>query len=325
MPIYWLTGKKVADDYRDFYDGTWDNPNDAINMRGASVNRRAWPHATGSRSDGTVDPTGFLGHPSGKIRTGSGDNPLGGGELTDVDRPFYIYALSPIFEVRPPKPDVAFKNVAVKSDEVTLKIDAYEHEDVPLTGLELNFHRLPKGEPVTVSIASALPSDASLNGSVECGTGSLDPSEYTSHYECALTWTPDQLEKWYLVQLEGVWATGRTEIKRIYFRSGSKRTYEPAPAHFEFPTTAPSRVRGLTSEVGEAGITLSWREPEDDGGSDMVFYRVERQTEGSDYVELDSGTLETGYLDPSPPASGRCPTGSRPTTRPARASGWRSR
>ena len=57
-------------------------------------------------------------------------------------------------------------------------------------------------------------------------------------------------------------------------------------------------------DVGEAGITLSWQEPEDDGGSDMVFYRVERQTEGSDYEELDSGTLETGYLDPSPPASG---------------------
>ena len=146
VPIYWLTGKKVADDYRDFYDGTWDNPNDAINMRGASVNRRAWPHATGSRSDGTVDPTGFLGHPSGQVRTGSGDNPLGGGELTDVDSPFYIYALSPIFEVRPPKPDVAFKNIAVKSDEVTLKIDAYEHEDrSALTRLELNFHRLPMG------------------------------------------------------------------------------------------------------------------------------------------------------------------------------------
>ena len=38
----------------------------------------------------------------------------------------------------------------------------------------------------------------------------------------------------------------------------------------------------------------------------MVFYRVERSTDGgTDYEELESGTLETGYLDPSPPAGGR--------------------
>ena len=25
VPIYWLNGNKVADDYADFYDGSWDN------------------------------------------------------------------------------------------------------------------------------------------------------------------------------------------------------------------------------------------------------------------------------------------------------------
>ena len=25
VPIHWLNGKQVADDYADFYDGTWDN------------------------------------------------------------------------------------------------------------------------------------------------------------------------------------------------------------------------------------------------------------------------------------------------------------
>ena len=85
---------------------------------------------------------------------------------------------------------------------------------------------------------------------------------------------------------------------------GAPRSGRAAPGRIEFPTTAPGAVRGLTADVGGAGITLSWQEPEDNGGSDMVFYRVERQTEGSDYAELDSGTLETGYLDPSPPAGG---------------------
>ena len=27
MPIYWLNGNKVADDYADFYDGSWDDSN----------------------------------------------------------------------------------------------------------------------------------------------------------------------------------------------------------------------------------------------------------------------------------------------------------
>ena len=38
VPIYWLNGKKVADDYRDLYDGTWANWAEAISPRGEPVN-----------------------------------------------------------------------------------------------------------------------------------------------------------------------------------------------------------------------------------------------------------------------------------------------
>ena len=51
VPIYWLNGNKVADDYEDFYDGTWDDEANRKNRGGgASTSRWVW---TGSDSDGT--------------------------------------------------------------------------------------------------------------------------------------------------------------------------------------------------------------------------------------------------------------------------------
>ena len=75
-------------------------------------------------------------------------------------------------------------------------------------------------------------------------------------------------------------------------------------AQAELPETAPSAVRGLGYSVGDGGITLSWQAPEEDGGGEPVFYRVERSTDGSNYEELETGTLETSWLDAAPPAGG---------------------
>ena len=37
IPIYWLNGQKVADDYADFYDGTWDHRNPGTLSDGNSI------------------------------------------------------------------------------------------------------------------------------------------------------------------------------------------------------------------------------------------------------------------------------------------------
>ena len=51
VPIYWLDGTRVADDYRDFYDGTWDDEANPTDESGAAVSTGSiW---TGSASDGT--------------------------------------------------------------------------------------------------------------------------------------------------------------------------------------------------------------------------------------------------------------------------------
>ena len=54
VPIYWLNGAKVADDYADFYDGSWDQEATGRRETGASVSIGTnWKIWTGSAEDGT--------------------------------------------------------------------------------------------------------------------------------------------------------------------------------------------------------------------------------------------------------------------------------
>ena len=56
VPIYWLNGTKVADDYGDFYDGTWDDKGGATLQDGEAIsqNRRDQFLCTGTDDDGTT-------------------------------------------------------------------------------------------------------------------------------------------------------------------------------------------------------------------------------------------------------------------------------
>ena len=54
VPIYWLGGAKVADNYTDFYDGSWDEEATGRRETGASVSIGTnWKIWTGSAQDGT--------------------------------------------------------------------------------------------------------------------------------------------------------------------------------------------------------------------------------------------------------------------------------
>ncbi|MDE2790444.1 MAG: hypothetical protein OXI81_08475 [Paracoccaceae bacterium] len=107
VPIYWLRGEKVADDYADFYDGSWNSvaakdehggsPGFADERGGGVVFA-----ATGSNADGTKHATAYAGASS--VRWGGVTSPL-----SQTDRPNgrgAIYALSPVLTVvaKPEKP-----------------------------------------------------------------------------------------------------------------------------------------------------------------------------------------------------------------------------
>ena len=141
VPIYWLGGNKVADDYEDFYDGSWDDETNTKNELGS-----AWVSSdssnllfTGCGSDGTSSTNNALGasHVLLGGQTGRG-NPMGGatGGSGSYTRPFY--GLSEVFEVTSelavakPVPDQRATKGAWFS--YTLPADTFVHPDGdPLT------------------------------------------------------------------------------------------------------------------------------------------------------------------------------------------------
>ena len=119
VPIYWLGGAQIANDYADFYDGTWADEANPTDEAGAAADAvAAW---TGSDSDGTEQIA------SGVSRAlGGGARALaayGGLDSADYDplsgqtgwreisRPFY--ALSEVFTVVSP---AAVSQVEISSD-----------------------------------------------------------------------------------------------------------------------------------------------------------------------------------------------------------------
>ena len=108
VPIYWLNGERVVDDYDDFYDHSWDNEN-AKNQHGADrlpTGGGVIDVFTGTRNDGGIDTRTPLGgngttkdHTSvGVLKGGSDRKPIRNNASRSTEsRPFY--ALSPVFRV----------------------------------------------------------------------------------------------------------------------------------------------------------------------------------------------------------------------------------
>ena len=110
MPIYWLNGSQVADDYADFYDGSWDDEvndkNEFGNNGPDSSNTNNFPFV-GCKQNGTKafapDNTTSRALGGSRVRVGSLNNSAGSPldrSLTAVNtdtRP--MYGLSQVFEV----------------------------------------------------------------------------------------------------------------------------------------------------------------------------------------------------------------------------------
>ena len=113
VPIYWLDGTKVADDYADFYDGSWDDEINDKNESGTDAHdtsQEANYPITGCKDDGTESFAGAtrprsLGAPLKLVRigrlnaSGSVQDPIDGNDTaaTNLTRP--MYGLSAVFEV----------------------------------------------------------------------------------------------------------------------------------------------------------------------------------------------------------------------------------
>ena len=107
VPIYYLNGAKVADNYSDFYDGTWDS-HDPTNELGTSSSAMAvW---TGSQSNGMKHANPLGNRTSTTVRMGNPTSSVSGDVLSatlirnhtfkDRGYPLPFYGLSPVFVVR---------------------------------------------------------------------------------------------------------------------------------------------------------------------------------------------------------------------------------
>ena len=113
VPIYWLNGNKVADNYEDFYDGSW---NDEINDKnqhgndGPDTSQSANYPWTGCEHNGTE---AFLGSDSESLgntvetrggrpnSSASGAGPINGNWAADPITTHPMYGLSQVFEAQP--------------------------------------------------------------------------------------------------------------------------------------------------------------------------------------------------------------------------------
>ena len=118
VPIHYLGGDKMADDYADFYDGSWDTPNYGRDELGrAKRNGLVW---TGSNADGTKGGLGTyagkLGWPGVYVTWAS--VPMDRGALsegqTNIESTRHLYALSPVLTV-------ASEDLAQRAVRVALK------------------------------------------------------------------------------------------------------------------------------------------------------------------------------------------------------------
>ena len=79
VPIYYLNGEKVADNYSDFYDGTWDSPNPTNELGTSSSAMAVW---TGSQSNGMKHANPLGNRTSKTVRMGNPTSSVSGDVLS---------------------------------------------------------------------------------------------------------------------------------------------------------------------------------------------------------------------------------------------------
>ena len=177
-PIYWLNGGKVANDYADFYDGSWSNQTSPTREDGSAglASRAIW---TGSRNDGfaaskSVD--GFvlhleLGASTANLQAGRldfGGGPLGGSEVARTSaNP--LFGLSPVLTV-----DNAARTTAASVSSSPSRGSTYRAGETVTVRLAMSEAVLVTGRPSIVLEVGGDRRRAAYSGPVGSATDVLE-------------------------------------------------------------------------------------------------------------------------------------------------------
>ena len=162
--IHWLNGAKVADDYADFWDGSWDSVA-GRQESGASRPLEYIDVFTGSNADGTRHTGSYIGHsasfnaPLSNVTTGSGGygtkctgGPIDSGCITNPTNYAHFYGLSPVFTV-------------TDGREVSLGAANYE---------------VGEGDAVTVTLKLKWPQSTATTVGIACTHGTTAAGDFTA-------------------------------------------------------------------------------------------------------------------------------------------------
>ena len=268
--IYWLNGAKVADDYTDLYDGSWDNYAGKTETGANNSRNLVW---TGSNTNGTKHSTQFLGR-SSNVRQGvliSGSNPINGGSVVGSNqRPFL--ALSPVFTVGQPSITLTLSI----PDDLAVEDDA---NNVAQIRVALS-RALVSGETVTVPLnfaGASRPADfslfltstftgVSLSGSTVTFTG---PSVAAATLEVQAAPDNTDDDETVTVSLGTVTSTGVTVASSSRSGDGEIRLLEELPY-----TPSPGPPLVIVDSIVPVGGSCTGREceiTEAPAGSDIII------------------------------------------------------
>ena len=280
VPVYWLDGNKVADNYADFYDGSWSNDNDNQDSTEDGINdldlslTENWPW-TGCTNNGTEefadadqtisralgeDPV-RLGRPAA---TEDGNNPLTSSNTEPNDSNHPMYGISAVFKVDAPRR--AGKPTGLRATaSTTSKIDLEWTAPTDTGDGYITYYKIEKSE----------------DGGTTWSHPKLLPSPRVTYTHTGL----DQDTTWHY---------------RVSARTGHG---DGLPSSVASATThsVPQPPTNLhASASGTERINLSWRAPSDRGSSSISGYRIEMSASGlgfydGSWEEVVANTRSTSY------------------------------
>ena len=283
VPIYWLGGNQVANNYPDFYDGSWDdevNNKNELGTNGLDTSDNDNLPLTGCEHDGTESFTSgdsrALGSVDGNVRVGRpnvfGQGPIRSSRIVGLSNLQPMYGLSQVFEV------------------------AVTDSGKPAT-------------PAAPSIGATEGSNRSLD------VGWLEPAHAGPSVKYYLRYREVTYEPWSngpqdvtitFANITGLRAGASYEVQVLANNENGDSEWSPSGTGQTDSGIRPDVPTNLNASAnGQNRIDLNWTSPFYHGNSSVRSYKIEVRSDASNWLTLvpTTGNTDTEYSHTNLPAN----------------------